>query len=214
MIKMIQLRHLIQKKLGSSRGASITMALLLFLACAVIGAVVLNAGTASAGRLSGMAKTDQRYYSVASAAELLAKELDGQSVIFEETDTDGEKTLVVDGETIADSPNFSALPLLTAHAVHYAHQEDGMPEEMELVFPELAEYGYPETRIYVTSVLDEKWRLLIELSDAREDADGFTLKLTMNPAVVLVEDWTETDKEGKTTTKEISKISWSISDIE
>ena len=210
---MIQLRHIIRKKLSSSRGASITMALLLFLACAVIGAVVLNAGTASAGRLSDMAKTDRRYYSVASAAELLAKELNGQSIFIEETNTDGEETLVVDGVTITDSTNLSELPLLAAHAAHYAVHEHDMPEEMELVFPALAEEGYPETRIYISSVLDEKWRLLIELSDAPDDVNGFTLKLTMNPAVVLVEDWTET-KDGKTTTKEITKISWSISDIE
>lgn len=69
----------VHQKLRSQTGASITYALLLFLVCAVIGAVVLTAGTAAAGRVSQMAEMDQRYYSVSSAAELLAQELTGES---------------------------------------------------------------------------------------------------------------------------------------
>lgn len=56
------------------------MALLLFLVCAVIGAVVLTAGTAAAGRVSRLAEMDQRYYSVSCAAQLLAEELSGKTV--------------------------------------------------------------------------------------------------------------------------------------
>ena len=70
----------ISKKLRSKRGASITFALLLFLVCAVIGSVVLAAGTAASGRLSKLTEMDSRYYSVNSAAELLAETLDGQEV--------------------------------------------------------------------------------------------------------------------------------------
>lgn len=209
--KMMKLRQIARKKLREERGASITMALLLFLACAVIGAVVLTAGTASAGRLSGMAETDRRYYIVASAAELVAKELDGRSVIYEETDAGGETTLVVDGVTIPESPAVGDLPLLTAQAVHYARREQGMTETMELVFPALAEYDYPETTVYLTSKLDEKDRLCIELSDE----GGFTLTLTMTPATVHLGTWEETDDKGMiTSTTEITKISWSVSDIE
>ena len=43
------------EKLKSSRGASLMMALLLFLVCAVLGSVVLVAGTASAGDSNGFA---------------------------------------------------------------------------------------------------------------------------------------------------------------
>ena len=67
----------IRKKLRSERGASITYALLLFLVCAVVGAVVLVAATSASGRLSGLAGTDQRYYSVTSAAELIRDLYDG-----------------------------------------------------------------------------------------------------------------------------------------
>ena len=59
------------EKLKSSRGASLMMALLLFLVCAVVGSAVLTAGTAASGRMSKIAESDQRYYSVNSAANLL-----------------------------------------------------------------------------------------------------------------------------------------------
>ena len=65
----------IKKKLNSQRGASLTFALLLFLVCAVVGSVVLVAGTAASGRLAGLADYEQRFYAVNSAAELLAEEI-------------------------------------------------------------------------------------------------------------------------------------------
>lgn len=70
-------------KLQSQRGASLSIALLLFLVCVVVGTVVLTAGTAAAGRLSELADMDRRYYSVTSAAELLAKELTGVPVTIQ-----------------------------------------------------------------------------------------------------------------------------------
>lgn len=67
------------RKLKSNKGLSITVALLLFLVCAVIGSVVLAAGTAAAGRLSRLAERDARYYSVSSATELLINEFTGEA---------------------------------------------------------------------------------------------------------------------------------------
>ncbi len=75
------------KKIRSGRGASISMALFILLICAVVGSVVLGAATASAGRLSNLAESDRRYYSVSSAAELIVKALDGEEVVIS-----GERT--------------------------------------------------------------------------------------------------------------------------
>ncbi len=66
----------IKKKLTSQSGASITYALLLFLVCAVVSSVVLAAATAASGRISGSVSSDQRYYSVTSAVQLLKKQID------------------------------------------------------------------------------------------------------------------------------------------
>ena len=67
-------------KLRSERGASITFALLLFLVCAALSAVILVAATTASGRMAGIAETDQRYYSVTSAAELFAYQLDDKTI--------------------------------------------------------------------------------------------------------------------------------------
>ena len=68
----------ISRKLRSETGASITYALLLFLVCAALSAVILVAATTSAGRMSNIAEADQQYYAVTSAAELLVDLLDGE----------------------------------------------------------------------------------------------------------------------------------------
>lgn len=70
----------IRGKLRSQSGATIIYALFFFIICAVIGSVVLTAGTAAAGRLSQAIAMDERYYAVNSAAELLEAELSGGDV--------------------------------------------------------------------------------------------------------------------------------------
>lgn len=70
----------IKNKLQSRRGASITFALLLFLVCAVISSVVIVAATASAGRMSGVKETDQRYYAAIEAAKRLQTIFDGKQL--------------------------------------------------------------------------------------------------------------------------------------
>lgn len=72
-------------KLHSRKGASLTFALLAFLVCAVISAVLLASASAAAGRASGLAEMDQRYYAVTSAAQLFCDALDEQSFIIERT---------------------------------------------------------------------------------------------------------------------------------
>ncbi len=77
--------QIIARRIRSRRGASISFALLLFLVCAVLSSVIVTAATAAAGRMSSAAETDQRYYAVISAAELLKGLLDGKTVSVVET---------------------------------------------------------------------------------------------------------------------------------
>lgn len=94
------------KKLRSRKGASITFALLAFLVCAAIGAVLLTAATASAGRISKLAESDQRYYAVRSAAQLFCDALDGQSYTIKRTKVyihGKEITYITDPDTMIES---------------------------------------------------------------------------------------------------------------
>ena len=86
------MKKAVSKKLRSNEGASLVIALLLFLVCAIVASVILTAGTAAAGRLSKKAELDQKYYLVNSAADILAKELEGKTIIKEEK-TEGTSTI-------------------------------------------------------------------------------------------------------------------------
>lgn len=72
----------VRRKLRSQAGLSLSMSLLLFLVCMAVCSVVITAATAAGGRMSQLARMDQRYYSVTSAAELLCQHIDGKSVVF------------------------------------------------------------------------------------------------------------------------------------
>lgn len=68
------------------------MALFLFLVCAVVGSVVLTAGTAAAGRRAQIEVMDQKYYAVNSAAELFRDQIAGKSVTITRTKTETYST--------------------------------------------------------------------------------------------------------------------------
>lgn len=64
-------------KLNNRRGASILMALLLFLICALAGAAALTAAGSNIGRYSYLEEDQQQYLAVSSAAKLFREQLDG-----------------------------------------------------------------------------------------------------------------------------------------
>lgn len=68
------------KKIESTSGAAILLALLFFLLCAVAGSVVLAAGTASAGRVAGLKEDEQEYYTLTSAAKVIRDEITGEVI--------------------------------------------------------------------------------------------------------------------------------------
>ena len=100
----------LKQKLKSQTGASITFALLLFLVCAVVGSVVLTAGTAAAGRLSELAESDQRYYSVTSAAQLLRTMVERETVTIVKTDKSTDASA---GSSSPDMSEDTAYPVYT-----------------------------------------------------------------------------------------------------
>ncbi|MBR0417537.1 MAG: hypothetical protein IJI66_00025 [Erysipelotrichaceae bacterium] len=105
------MKKAVSEKLRSNEGASLLIALLLFLVCAIVSSVILTAGTAAAGRLSKKAELDQKYYLVNSAAEILAEELEGKMIIKEEK-TDEVSAITykdMNGNTITAGINDSLL---------------------------------------------------------------------------------------------------------
>ena len=70
----------ITRKLKSRRGASILIALLLFLVCAFVGGAVLMSAYQNASRSTALRREQQNYLAVSSAAQLLKAELVGSGV--------------------------------------------------------------------------------------------------------------------------------------
>ena len=115
-----------KNKIQSQRGASITFALLLFLVCAVISGVVIVAATATSGRLNEIAESDQRYYAVTSATELLKNSLG-----FNSDDTPGKIVTVKTVETeevtkkYVDGVETKGSPVVTKEVkMWYGNEED------------------------------------------------------------------------------------------
>ena len=71
------MRKGIRNKFISEDGASLAVALLLFLVCAVVGSVVLAGASASAGRLSQRRQLQQERYALQSAADMIRAQLAG-----------------------------------------------------------------------------------------------------------------------------------------
>ena len=92
-------------KLRSQTGASISFALLLFLVCAVLCSVIITAATAASGRMSRIAETDQQYYAVTSAAELMKDLIDGKTVKIEKI-TEGERTEIYSNDSVNSSTKY------------------------------------------------------------------------------------------------------------
>lgn len=67
----------IREKLNSQSGASILMALLFFLVCAMVGASVLMASASNAGKSRSNRQEQQKYLTLSSAMQLVCKELTG-----------------------------------------------------------------------------------------------------------------------------------------
>ena len=67
------MKKILSAKLKSNSGASLMAALLFFVMAATVGSIILAAATASSGRLAGLKKEDQAYYSLTSAADMFSK---------------------------------------------------------------------------------------------------------------------------------------------
>lgn len=69
---------MLRNRIRSNSGATILLALLFFLLCAMAGSIILSAGSAAAGRISGLKESEQAFYSVTSAAQVMRDEIEGQ----------------------------------------------------------------------------------------------------------------------------------------
>lgn len=88
----------VKQKLNSSRGASILLALVLFLLCAMVSAVVVGSAMTNMQKVKNRREQQQVYYSVSSAARLLHDAMEQVSFVGSESvQTYGCTNVVVGG---------------------------------------------------------------------------------------------------------------------
>lgn len=84
---------MVHKKLSDNSGASLLIALLFFTICAVIGTLIITISMAASGRMHNLKSDQQSYYTMYSAAKLLAEEISDTSYSkYIEIDSDNNET--------------------------------------------------------------------------------------------------------------------------
>lgn len=188
--------HLIARKLSSRRGASVLIALLLFLVCAFVGAAVLTAAYHNASRTSAIRQEQQTYLSVASAAELLKDELVGQSVVWnhvvtgyytESVDSGGKPTgqyvLTSTSDAWEAECDYTGLLKTISQEVlevlQGEHTRAGKAHSLSISLPEYPQLETVSGSLTLSATETEAYRITILLSDQN---GGNELEVTLNAA--------------------------------
>jgi len=107
--------HRIYRKLHSTSGASLLIALLFFLICVTVGSLILTAASASSAKTKDRYSNEQHYLAVASAARLLKDRMGGYTYTvgrtwqtWETGETDPET-----GQPVTDSGWIDITPFIS-----------------------------------------------------------------------------------------------------
>ena len=217
------MKRLILKKLRSNEGASLTYAILLFLVCAVIGTIVLTAGTIASGRLAEKAEMDQRYYHVVSTAEFLKDTLDNQKVVIKREKKGSDFVIKVEGyeepltsesEGIADNDSsFHTFDFLTLRTIEllseYSWDADFYNTTEKTTKLEFQISG--QSHIVDVKTTMKNGMMVMEIydyTDKNKPDDNYMVRLTFAPQISEVVDKVD-DVDVKTAT-----VTWHISNIE
>lgn len=211
------------RKLGSEEGASLTYAILLFLVCAVIGSIVLTAGTIASGRLAEKAEMDQRYYHVVSTAEFLKDTLENQKVVIIREKKGSDFSIRVDGyddpltsdsEGMVDNDTtFHTFDFLTLRTVEllseYSWDADfynttGKTTELEFQISGQSHVADVKTTMKNGMMIMD----IYDYTDKNKPEKNYMVRLTFAPQISEVVERVD-DVETKTAT-----VTWHISNME
>lgn len=73
----------VQRKIINRSGASLSVALLFFLVCAIVGSILIAAASVAMGRMKNIDQGEQDRYACDSAMELIAEKMQGGEISFE-----------------------------------------------------------------------------------------------------------------------------------
>ena len=230
----------IQKKLRSEKGASITFGLLLFLVCAVLSAVILVSATTASGRVAGIAATDQRYYSVTSACELLKDTLDGKSASVIEAKVGNEnKVYVFDapayevndndfkfntesqhvGKDVTTDKKFSSIAQAAVYAYSEADWKDGTSVSLgnytlsaSGTGSEMTAEAKASMQTNVKAELYEDGSIVFDVSKPDKNGKRFSQRMLFS-GTAIDKDSTSVTKDSNITVKNARTLTWSFTSV-
>ena len=180
----------IYRKLNSKRGASLAMALLLFLVCMAVSSVVLTAATVAAGRLSELVRMDQRYFSVTSAAELLRSDIEADKLVVVCTKTVEEVAEVdpadPDGEPVVHEVEHRSYELQGAgEDKNYLQLQTLKLVQGETLDPMIltiestnSDYDKLKAEVTIAPLPDPQRGMLVTVRNDNGDSQVYQLKMT------------------------------------
>lgn len=218
-------------KLNSKNGASILVALFVLLVCTIISSIVVTAGFASAGRIVGVAQSDQRYYTVTSAANILKDTIENNSVTIVREYKDDSYTFsflkdngelvtlrmglgllndiaIEYGELVVDVNTNEVINNETNYDKNYKTLDSTLVYTPTNILVETSNSDMDDIRVSIG--LDNKQLIMIVYDNNSGDSGSYNLKYTYSSDIRDYED--ENENEGSTT--KYTEIAWVLEKVE
>ncbi len=186
------------------------MALLLFLVCAVIGAVVLTAATASAGRFSDLAESDRRYYSVTSAVKLLKSVIEKEeAVVVMNNENNGASTEIrKEGQTVFDDIVYNGLTRDAEFADNWKMDNVDYTSAEKKFFLTVSDKDTLKANVSLKS--DANCVLTVRISSGKE-GEQYSQTLIFTPNIDVAKT-TQTTPTSETVTKTV-RVNWTLTEV-
>ncbi len=187
------------------------MALLLFLVCAVIGAVVLTAATASAGRFSDLAESDRRYYSVTSAVKLLKSVIEKEeAVVVMNNENNGTSTEIrKEGQTVFDDIVYNGLTRDAEFADNWKMDNVDYTSAEKKFFLTVSDKDTLKANVSLKS--DKYGVLTVRISSGKE-REQYSQTLIFTPNIDVAET-TQTTPASITTVTKTVRVNWTLTEV-
>lgn len=190
------------QRIKNNKGATLPLALIFFVVCAVIGSTILTTGTVASNRVGGLISQQQPYYTTTSAAKMMKSILENTKVIH----SDGSAKAYYKNN---DSLLPSDFLIQVENAYEYIENDYGLPNK-----PVSFNIKTDNEALDITSLdstfevsTDENTAYDISINLKKESKDNLYQCLVYAPAVV-----TRTNKvvwqNSIKTTKTITTITW------
>jgi len=161
--------NVIRNKLRAKDGASIFMGLMFLMVCLMVGAVVLAAATAAAGKLAELRENEQNYLNVASAARMVKDRI--CALTYESVQIDGG-TPTVNLTASSDTDTIILKEELTELCNNLISADTATPVSA----PAVTEKKFTITSavedldtVYGSIRMEADWRIIVELWLGKED---------------------------------------------